>query len=375
VTARKTLCQQHRPGDSVAGNGLNAGPYLAAADVSPLPAPTRRENHIIARGYAVGFGQWFFFPALAPAVTFGRAARMSDDCRGYGVFEAARELMFCSLHETDEIVLLIDLRAEVDRADHELELRMLKRFVQASAEHPWSANWHEPSGSIAGQEADLAQMAVRAASQLLGPDIPQQIRREAAGILRDLGVGLKQIGTAFSITGEAIRRELQGRPPARPLRDPLQAILDLTSRAEPARQLLRTARARYGPRTPAADRQRAVPALCAAGFPPGVIGRVFGVSALTITHDLRVGSRLLSAGGLPDAGTLIGLVRDQGPAALEAYAPAIDAETDAVGAAGWLGITRQTIYSLRHYRYADGAPGWPEGDSWTYRQLVIHRAG
>jgi hypothetical protein len=148
VTARKTLCQLHKQGESAFGNGLDAGPYLAAVDVSLLPRQLHREDHSVSRGYAVGFGQWFFFPALEPAVAFGRAARMSDDCRGYGVYEAARELMFCDRHDADELVLLVDLHAEVDRGDHELELRMLKRFVQSIKEHPWSAHWQEPAGYI-----------------------------------------------------------------------------------------------------------------------------------------------------------------------------------------------------------------------------------
>lgn len=98
-------------------------------------------------GYAVGFGQWCFFADLAPAVALGRAARMSSDCHGYGIYQAARDLTHCDQHG-DELVLLVDLHAEIDRTDHELELRMLKRFVQSVKEHLWSAHWQEPTGYI-----------------------------------------------------------------------------------------------------------------------------------------------------------------------------------------------------------------------------------
>jgi hypothetical protein len=171
----------------------------------------------------------------------------------------------------------------------------------------------------ASREAELAQQAVRAAGQQLGPHVPLAIRREAAGILRDLGVGLKQIGAAFGVTAAAIRLQLAGRPPGLPVQDPLRAIGDLAARAE---------RERQGRRLPA----------------------------------------------LPDASTLIRLVRDHGPATLDVYAPAIDAATGIAGAATWLGISPGTIYNSRNYRRADGTTGWPEGDSWTYRQLVLHRA-
>jgi hypothetical protein len=89
------------------------------------------------------------------------------------------------------------------------------------------------------QQAELARKAVRAAGQQLGPGMTREIRREAAGILRDLGVSLGRIGTAFGVTGETIRLQLAGRPPGLPARDPLRVIGDLADRAEHARQELR----------------------------------------------------------------------------------------------------------------------------------------
>jgi hypothetical protein len=53
---------------------------------------------------------------MAPAVAFGRAARMSLDCHGYGVYEAARDMMYCDHHRQDELVLLAHLDARVDRS-------------------------------------------------------------------------------------------------------------------------------------------------------------------------------------------------------------------------------------------------------------------
>ncbi|GAA2636736.1 hypothetical protein GCM10010399_82250 [Dactylosporangium fulvum] len=90
------------------------------------------EDRIVRRGYGVGFGpngHWYFFEDIAPALAFGRAARMSLECSGYGVFQAAHELQFCLTHNADEV-------------EH------LKRFVQGVKEHPWSSNWHPPAGYI-----------------------------------------------------------------------------------------------------------------------------------------------------------------------------------------------------------------------------------
>lgn len=85
--------------------------------------------------------------------------------------------------------------------------------------------------------------------------------------------------------------------------------------------------------------------------------------------------------GLPGAAELIMLVREKGPAALDAYAPAIDEATDVAGAAAWLRIERATISRERSRRHPDGTPRWPKPDypagrsgSWRYRTLVLARA-
>ena len=84
--------------------------------------------------------------------------------------------------------------------------------------------------------------------------------------------------------------------------------------------------------------------------------------------------------GLPPAAELIAAVRADGPAALDAWAPAIDTLADAATAAAWLGIERDTIYRHRTNPPA-GQPLWPNPDytagrsgSWTYRTLALHRA-
>lgn len=92
-----------------------------------------------------------------------------------------------------------------------------------------------PIAQRAGQDAELARQAVRAVSQQLGPGAPREIRREAAGILRDLGIELIPIGAAFGVSRETIRRDLDGRPAGLPPQDPLGAIAGLARRAEHTR--------------------------------------------------------------------------------------------------------------------------------------------
>ena len=127
-------------------SAARAREYLAAVRTDELPRKKRTDAQIIRRGYAVGVGQWFFFEALEPAVAFGRAARMSLDCRGCGAYEAAHVTQFCDRHNVDERVLQINLKAKVDHAADEVEV--LKRFTQGVNEHPWSARWHALTGYI-----------------------------------------------------------------------------------------------------------------------------------------------------------------------------------------------------------------------------------
>jgi len=86
-----------------------------------------------------------FFPALEPAVTFGRAARMSLDCHGWGVYEAAQRWQYCQRHRMEEVVLLVVLDSQPARED---EVDQMKRFVQGVKEHPWSSHWKPPTGYL-----------------------------------------------------------------------------------------------------------------------------------------------------------------------------------------------------------------------------------
>jgi len=140
---RKRLCELYNVGESSFGNDL--GDYLAAVDCDVLPRRLSREDHIVRHGYGVGFGRWFFFEALEPALAFGRAARMSVDCQGYGVYAAAHEILFCDRHNADERVLLLT-GDNLDRRDDEVEI--LKRFVQGVKEHPWSSHWYGLTGYV-----------------------------------------------------------------------------------------------------------------------------------------------------------------------------------------------------------------------------------
>ncbi|WP_211787787.1 hypothetical protein [Prauserella muralis] len=129
-------------------NKLDDTDYYAVSACSDLPRECHREDHVIQRGAAVGFGRWFFFPATEPALAFGRAARMSLDCTsGYGVYAAAHEIKFCERHGADECVLLVDITGG-DLARREDEVEALKRFVQAVKEYPWSSMWRAPTGYL-----------------------------------------------------------------------------------------------------------------------------------------------------------------------------------------------------------------------------------
>jgi hypothetical protein len=150
MASRKTLCKRFKAGESVVGNDLTTGGYLAVAfrAAGELPPPMRRDDHIVRQGYGVGLlnaGHWYFFEDIAPALAFGRAARMSFECNHYGVYQAVHELLFCPVHKGDEQVLHLT-GDNLDRREDEVE--HLKRFVQGVKEHPWSSSWEPPTGYI-----------------------------------------------------------------------------------------------------------------------------------------------------------------------------------------------------------------------------------
>lgn len=138
MDVRGELCKLYADGESVHGNGLDVGGYLAAVGVGVLPMECLRDNRIVRHGYAVGIGQWHFFDDFEPAYVFGRAARMSLDCSGWGVRRAAHVTQHCLLHAQDERVLLVaeSVRERADDAD------AISRFAQGV--YPASAYWCEP---------------------------------------------------------------------------------------------------------------------------------------------------------------------------------------------------------------------------------------
>lgn len=143
MAPRKSVCEKYEQGESPFGNSLDAGGYWTATRVTKLPAEVHEDDRRIRHGWAVGFGQWFFFEDLEPAIAFGRAARMSLDCAGYGVYRAAHEIQFCERHNLDEVALLVNIKAgSLDRRDGEGAL--LARFVQGV--QPGRSYWQEPDG-------------------------------------------------------------------------------------------------------------------------------------------------------------------------------------------------------------------------------------
>jgi hypothetical protein len=92
-------------------------------------------------------------------------------------------------------------------------------------------------------------------------------------------------------------------------------------------------------------------------------------------------------GSLPPAGELITLAREarrdgsDPSCALDRYAPDIDRLADAGTAAGWLGLSRASLYRERSRTVGDGIPAWPAADEtagrsgmWRFRTLVLYRA-
>jgi hypothetical protein len=78
------------------------GGYVEVIRTERLPAASTSPDRTVMCGYATDIGSWYFFDSLEPALALGRHARMSPDCTGYGVFEAAVETVFCTEHFNDE---------------------------------------------------------------------------------------------------------------------------------------------------------------------------------------------------------------------------------------------------------------------------------
>lgn len=106
-----------------------------------LPPRGSSDRHVVRHGYAVDAGgSWYFFTDLEPAIVFGRAARMSLDCRSYGVFRAAHETNHCAQHGDERALIFVGL--QVDRGADEADV--INRFAAGVAQHPESSHWHAP---------------------------------------------------------------------------------------------------------------------------------------------------------------------------------------------------------------------------------------
>ncbi len=114
------------------------GGYWAVLTCDVLPKERSEDGFTLCRGGAVGWGggPWGFFEALPPAAAFGRAARMSSLCSGYGVFDAVEVTAFCLKHLRDEKLLLIGDQVERDRLDE-----LITQFAQSVKRHPETAHW------------------------------------------------------------------------------------------------------------------------------------------------------------------------------------------------------------------------------------------
>lgn len=84
---------------------------------------------------------------------------------------------------------------------------------------------------------------------------------------------------------------------------------------------------------------------------------------------------------LPPAADLVRLVKSEGEAALDAYAPRVDEQIDMAVAGAWLNIQAASISRMKQRTRRDGSPAWPEPDNthgrspvWSYRTLVLHLA-
>lgn len=142
------LCQQYEPGVHVFDRN-EAPSYHAVHETRDLPSESQSDSHITRRGYAVGFGQWFYFNDAAPAATFARVVRAAYEVTGVGMFAAAHLIRWCSIHHGDERVLLVSLTEDdpaVQRNNPEKQLELMKRFVQGAKERPWQSRWSPPTG-------------------------------------------------------------------------------------------------------------------------------------------------------------------------------------------------------------------------------------
>src|SRR5690349_10522192 len=96
--------------------------YDEVVSATTLPVEQRTDSCVVSHGYAVEIepGPWFWFSDLPPALVFGRAARMSAQCSGYGVHRAASQTRFMPGTGTDRRTLHV-VQGNLDRQAGEKE--------------------------------------------------------------------------------------------------------------------------------------------------------------------------------------------------------------------------------------------------------------
>ncbi|BBA99247.1 hypothetical protein RVR_5786 [Actinacidiphila reveromycinica] len=128
LMSSKPLCKQYQQIDP-------AGLY----HVDRLPAEMHSDGRIVEHGYSVHLGGFprFFFTAIEPALTFGRAARMSRNVHDYAVVAAAEVRQYCPAHG-DEVVHVATGAPPLDRQPG--EQAVFARF--AANVRADSSSWH-----------------------------------------------------------------------------------------------------------------------------------------------------------------------------------------------------------------------------------------
>lgn len=114
--------------------------YDEVVPVERLKRPISSPHLERANGFAVRLeDEWFWFSALEPAYTFGRAGRMSVQVRNWDLVEAATEARFDNTLGRDVFTLYIVEGAGVER-DAATDRRVIHRF--ADGVNPRSSHWN-----------------------------------------------------------------------------------------------------------------------------------------------------------------------------------------------------------------------------------------
>lgn len=113
--------------------------YSKVVKVDRLKQPYEGLGLSRSNGYAVMLeDEWFWFPALEPAYTFGRAGRMSAQVGSWGLFKAATEVRWDDVLRRDIFTLYYVGDSVVSR-DPVTDRQILAMF--ASGVNSRSSHW------------------------------------------------------------------------------------------------------------------------------------------------------------------------------------------------------------------------------------------